>query len=45
LKRIGIGAVVIRGVRNRIEELRPLIPRIREAVERVAVGHVEEVVG
>ncbi len=45
LTRIGIGAVVIRGVRNRIEELRPLIPRIREAVERVAAGTVVEVVG
>jgi predicted nuclease of predicted toxin-antitoxin system len=45
LRRIGISTVVVRGVRNRIEELRPLIPELLEALQAVARGEVIEVVG
>ena len=45
LRKIGIGAVVLTGVRNRIEDLRPLIPRIIEALERAAPGTVVEIAG
>lgn len=43
LRKIGIAAVVVLGVRNRIEDLRPLIPRIVESVHRLAVGEVAEI--
>jgi hypothetical protein len=43
LRRIGIAAVVIIGVRNRIEDLRPLIPRIAEALRHVVAGTVVEI--
>jgi hypothetical protein len=43
LRRIGIGAVVVVGVRNRIEDLRPLIPEIVAAVPRLAPGDVAEI--
>lgn len=42
LGRIGIAAVVV-GVRNRIEELRPLIPKIAAAAARLSPGEIEEV--
>lgn len=45
LRKIGIGAVVVSGIRNRIEELRPLIPRIVDALNTVKVGEVIEVTG
>lgn len=45
LRKIGIGAVVVSGVRNRIEELRPLIPRIVDALNTVGNGEVIEVTG
>jgi hypothetical protein len=45
LAKVGIGVVVVRGVRNRIGDLRPLIPRIRQAIERSMPGLVQEVVG
>jgi hypothetical protein len=45
LSKVGIGVVVVRGVRNRIGDLRPMIPRIREAIARSAPGVVEEIVG
>ena len=45
LGRIGIAAVVVVHVRNRIEDLRPLIPRIAEALASVQPGDVIEVAG
>lgn len=45
LKKIGIGAVVVVGIHNRIEELRPLIPRIVEALHTVQSGEVMEITG
>lgn len=45
LRKIGIGAVVVFGIRNRIEELRPLIPRILAALNTVKSGEVIEVTG
>ena len=45
LGRIGIAAVVVIHVRNRIEDLRPLIPRIVEAIAAVQPGDVIEVAG
>jgi rRNA-processing protein FCF1 len=43
LRKIGIGAVVVTRVRNRIEDLRPLIPRIVEAIEKTGPGEVTEI--
>jgi rRNA-processing protein FCF1 len=43
LRKIGIGAVVVCGIRNRIEELRPLIPRIVAALDAVRIGEALEV--
>jgi len=43
LRKIGIAVVVIVGVRNRIEELRPLIPQMIEALRAVNSGEVIEV--
>lgn len=45
LRKIGIGAVVVSGIRNRIEELRPLIPRIVHALNTVKIGEALEVTG
>ena len=45
LRKIGIAAVVVVHVRNRIEDLRPLIPRIIEAIASVRTGDVIEVAG
>ncbi|MBV9496009.1 MAG: hypothetical protein JOZ54_17310 [Acidobacteria bacterium] len=45
LSRIGIGAVVVTRVRNRIEDLRPLVPEILEALARIQPGEVIEVYG
>ena len=42
LPKIGIGAVVVTGIRNRIEELRPMIPRIIAALREVKPGEVIE---
>jgi len=44
LRRIGIAAVVILGRRNRIEDLRPLLPRIIAALQSVVLGEVSEVI-
>jgi len=44
LRKIGIAAIVILGVRNRIEDLRPLIPRIVAAIPTVHAGDVTEIV-
>jgi len=43
LRKIGIGAVVVTRVRNRIEDLRPLIPRIAAAIETTKPGDVTEI--
>jgi hypothetical protein len=43
LSKIGIAAVVIVGLRNRIEDLRPLIPRITTALTTITPGEVIEV--
>lgn len=45
LPKIGIAAVIVTGVRNRIEELRPLIPKIVEALAAAKPGEVIEVTG
>ena len=43
LQKIGIGAVVVTGVRNRIEELRPLVPQIVDALRSIGPGQVIEI--
>jgi hypothetical protein len=43
LAKIGIAVVVVLRVRNRMADLRPLIPRILAAIERVKPGEVQEV--
>ena len=45
LPKIGIGAIVVARVRNRIEDLRPLIPEILDALARVQPGEVIEIHG
>ncbi len=45
LGKIGIGAVVVVHVRNRIEDLRPLVPQIIDAIATVKIGQVIEIVG
>jgi hypothetical protein len=45
LARIGIAAVVVVQVRNRIEDLRPLIPRIIDAIGTIERGEVIEITG
>ncbi|HYI12395.1 MAG TPA: hypothetical protein VEK57_25300 [Thermoanaerobaculia bacterium] len=45
LPRIGIAVVVVLRVRNRIADLRPLIPKIVAAIESAKVGEVREVTG
>lgn len=43
LVRIGIGVVLVSGIRNRLRELRPLVPRIRNALDHVKKGELIEV--
>lgn len=43
LRRIGIAAVVVAKVRNRIEDLRPLVPKIVAALTGVQSGEAIEV--
>ncbi|HYK02712.1 MAG TPA: hypothetical protein VE974_13220 [Thermoanaerobaculia bacterium] len=43
LSKIGIGAVVVSGVRSRMRELTPLVPQILEALSRVQLGEVVNV--
>ena len=43
LPKIGIAAIVVKHVRNRIEELRPLIPSICDALDGIQVGQVIEI--
>lgn len=45
LRKIGIAAVIVSGIRNRIEELRPLIPEIIAALNNVRSGEALEVTG
>lgn len=45
LPKIGIAAVIVVGVRNRMEELRPLIPKIEKALKVAKRGEVVEVTG
>ena len=40
VKRIGIGVIAIVGFRNRIQDLRPLIPRILEELKMIKPGQV-----
>lgn len=43
LRKICIAAVVVQRVRNRIEDLRPLVPQIVAAIPGLAVGDVAEI--
>ena len=43
--KIGIAVVVVVHVRNRIEDLRPLIPRIVDALATIKSGEVVEIDG
>jgi predicted nuclease of predicted toxin-antitoxin system len=43
LRKIGIAAVVVLNVRNRIEDLRSLIPEITKMVPRLGPGDVAEI--
>jgi len=43
LPRIGIGVVVVTHVRNRIEDLRPLVPEMAAAIAVVRPGEVIEI--
>lgn len=45
LARIGIGVVLVVRVKNRMSDLRPLLPRIHEALSRVQKGELIEVSG
>ena len=45
LVRIGLGVVLIVRVRNRMRELRPLLPRIVEALGQVRKGEIIEIAG
>jgi len=40
VKRIGIGVIAIVGFRNRIQDLRPIIPRILEELKTIKPGQV-----
>jgi hypothetical protein len=45
LEKIGIGAVVVVETRNRIEDLRPMIPEILNALQIIKPGEVIEISG
>jgi len=45
LPAIGIAVVLITGVRNRLRDLRPLMPRVLQALRTVRKGELAEVVG
>ena len=45
LARIGIGVVLVVRVRNRMQDLRPLLPRINAALAQVQRGELIEVAG
>jgi hypothetical protein len=43
LSRIGIGAVVIVNIRNRMKDILPVLPRIKSAIAAVRAGEIVEV--
>jgi predicted nuclease of predicted toxin-antitoxin system len=45
LSKIGISAVVVVHVRNRIEDLRPLIPQIIDVIATIEPGQAVEIAG
>lgn len=45
VKKIGIGVIAIVGVRNRIQDLRPLIPEILESLAVIESGQVITIAG
>ena len=45
LRVIGIAVVLITGVRNRMRDLRPLMPRVLNVLATVRKGELVEVVG
>ena len=45
LQASGIGVVVVRAKTNRVKELRPLVPQILEALDRVTAGEFIRVGG
>ena len=45
VKRIGIGVIAIGGVRNRMQDLRPLISRILEHLTTIQPGEVVTING
>jgi len=45
LSAIGIGVVLITGVRNRMRDLRPLMPRVLQVLATVRKGELAEVGG
>jgi len=45
LPKIGIAAIVVTRVRNRIEELRPLVPEITRVLQTIQPGQVVEIAG
>ena len=40
LARSGLGVVVVKGVRNRLEDLKPLIPSVLQALSSIQPGQV-----
>jgi rRNA-processing protein FCF1 len=45
VKKIGIGVIAISGVRNRIQDLRPLIPELLESLAVIKPGQVITIAG
>jgi len=45
LATIGIAVVLLTGVRNRMQDLKPLVPRILQALQTVRRGELAEVFG
>ena len=45
LSALGIAVVLITHVRNRMQDLRPLIPRVEQALRTVRKGELVEVIG
>ena len=45
VKKIGIGVIAIVGVRNRIQDLRPLIPKLLESLAVIVPGQVITIAG
>ena len=45
LARIGVGVVLVVRIRNRMKELRPLLPRINAALAQVQKGELIELAG